>query len=517
MEWINRIRDDLDHAERLEKDFDYYAAALLKVRPKAGGLIPFELNKAQLQLHQKLEEQKQRTGMVRAVVLKSRQLGCSTYLAGRLLKLTLSNPGIRTGIIAHQKSASGNLYKIVRRFYDHLPPELKPELGTANAQELIFSRLDSGYSVSVATEEGAGRSDTLQAVHASECAFWPDMSEQLSALMQTVPRLPGTEIILETTANAFGDPLHQFWQKALSGENGFMPVFIPWMADDGYRETPPPDFKATPEERAVAEAHGLDDAQLYWRRMKIAELGDEKLFRREYPADAHECFISSDHDSFIRPELVMQARKEEIEPYGDLIIGIDPAAQGADSTGIAWRRGFTIEKLERRRGLDTMELVGLITRLIREDKPDRVFIDVGSFGLAIYQRLVELGHSDVVTGVNFGSKPLEPPTVDDSGRQSGGYLNRRSELWSLMKRALEGRFQLPDRDDLMSELTSPGYKFDSQGRLVLEAKADMRRRGLPSPDLADAVALTFGEPGGDAFVRANNFWRKIEYAGGAYA
>lgn len=450
-------------------------------------------------------------------MLKSRQLGCSTYLSARLLKRTLTNPGIRTGIIAHQKSASGNLYKMVRRFYDHLPDEMKPELGTANAQELIFNKLDSGYSVAVATEEGAGRSDTLQCVHASECAFWPDMAEQLSALMQTVPRLPGTEIILESTANAFGDAFHQFWQKALSGENGFEPIFIPWSIDDGYCETPPASFSATAEEKAIAEAHGLDEAQLYWRRLKIAELGDEKLFLREYPLTADECFISADHDAFIRPELVMRARREEIEPYGDLIVGIDPAAQGADSTGIAWRRGFTITKLERRRGLDTMELVGLIIKIIRDDDPARVFIDTGSFGLAIYQRLCEQGYGDTVTGVNFGSKPLEPGALDDSGRQSGGNLNRRAELWALMRRALEGRFQVPDRDDLMAELTSPGYKFDSQGRLVLESKQDMRRRGLPSPDLADAVALTFGQPGGDPYVRQNNFNRQIIYPDYSYA
>jgi hypothetical protein len=514
MNWISNIRADLDHAERLEH-FPYFSESVFRIRPKEGGLVPLRLNKAQLQLHRKLEEQKARTGMVRAVVLKSRQVGCSTYLAGRLLRYTLNNPGVRTGIIAHTKPASGNLYKIVRRLYDHLPDGMKPELGTANAQELIFNKLDSGYSVAVATEDGAGRSDTLQCVHASECAFWPNLSEQLSALMQTVPRLPQTEIILESTANSYGDLFHQFWQKSLSGENGFEPIFIPWSVDDGYRATPPDGFIATPEERALAETHGLDDAQLSWRRLKIAELGDEKLFHREYPLDANECFISADHDSFVRPELVMRARREQIEPYGDLIVGIDPAAQGADFTGIAYRKGFVITKLERHR-VDTMELVGLITRIIREDKPARVFVDVGSFGLAIYQRLVEQGYGDVVTGVNFGSKPLEPPPIDDSGRQSGGYLNRRAELWGLMRTALEGRFQIPDRDDLMSELISPGYKFDSAGRLVLEAKADMRRRGLASPDLADAIALTFSEPGGSAFVRSSNVWKPIEYPGGAY-
>jgi hypothetical protein len=515
MQWINQLRGDLDHAERIENDLQYFAETAFRIRPKAGGLIPFRFNKAQLMLHRKLEEQKAKTGMVRACVLKSRQLGCSTYIAGRLLKHTLSNPGVRTGIIAHQKAASGNLYRMVRRFCDHLPDEWKPELGVANSQELLFSKWDSGYSVAVATEEGSGRSDTLQCVHASEAAFWPSLSEQLSALMQTVPRLPGTQIIIESTANAYGDPFHQFWQKALSGENGFLPVFIPWSVDEGYSETPPENFVATSEERALAEAHGLTDAQLCWRRLKIAELGDEKLFLREYPLDANECFISADHDAFIRPELVMRARREQIEPYGDLIVGIDPASQGPDSTGIAYRQGFVITKLERHR-VDTMELVGLVTRIIREDKPARVFIDVGSFGLAIYQRLVEAGYGDVVTGVNFGSKPLEPAPLDDSGRQSGGNLNRRAELWGLMRTALEGRFQLPDRDDLMAELTSPGYKFDSAGRLVLEAKADMRRRGLPSPDLADAIALTFAEPGGSGFVRSSNVWKPIEFPKVAY-
>jgi hypothetical protein len=164
-----------------------------------------------------------------------------------------------------------------------------------------------------------------------------------------------------------------------------------------------------------------------------------------------------------------------------------------------------------------MELVGLITKLIREETPARVFIDTGSFGLAIYQRLCELGYGDTVTGVNFGSRPLEPAPLDDGGKPSGGPANRRAELWSLVRTALEGRFQLPDRDDLMSELTSPGYKFDSSGKLILESKQDMRRRGLPSPELADAIALTFGQPGGDPFVRSSNFNRKIEYAGGAYA
>jgi len=88
-------------------------------------------------------------------------------------------------------------------------------------------------------------------------------------------------------------------------------------------------------------------------------------------------------------------------------------------------------------------------------------------------------------------------------------------LWSNLKKCLQGRLDLPDSDSLQADLCSVGYKFSSDGRLLLEAKEDMRKRGMPSPDEADAVALCFSEPEGSPFP-STGFWRKIEYAGGAY-
>jgi len=75
--------------------------------------------------------------------------------------------------------------------------------------------------------------------------------------------------------------------------------------------------------------------------------------------------------------LVIKARQEKIEPYGPLIIGVDPAGAGADRTSIAWRQGRCITKIESRRGIDTMETVGWIKKIIREDKPAKVNVDVG--------------------------------------------------------------------------------------------------------------------------------------------
>jgi hypothetical protein len=411
-------------------------------------------------------------------------------------------------IIGHERRASSNLFQMVKRFHDHLPDELRPSVGASNAEELIFDRLDSGYLVSVASSEGTGRSATAQLLHASEAAFWDDPPIQMASLMQTVPDLDATEIAIESTANGFND-FHSLWRKAEAGESEFMPVFLPWSLDPGYRRKVDPDFVMDEEERRLAELHGLDAEQIAWRRAKISQLGSAEYFSQEYPLTSSEAFISSTFDGFIPSELVIKARREQVEPYGPLIIGVDPAGMGADRTSIAWRRGHCITKVESRRGLDTMEVTGWVNKIISEDNPDKVNIDVGGLGVGVYDRLVEMGHRrGVVQPINFGGKPVEPAPLDETGKPAGGPANRRAEMWSNMKKALEaGRFSLPDRDSLQADLVSCAYKFTSDGKLLLESKQEMRKRGVPSPDEADAVALCFADASG--FPRGKNFNRDL--------
>jgi hypothetical protein len=249
--------------------------------------------------------------------------------------------------------------------------------------------------------------------------------------------------------------------------------------------------------------------QIGWRRSKISQLSSIDLFDQEYPADPQSAFISSNFDSFIPPQAVIAARRERIEPFGQLIIGVDPAGGvGGDKTAVAWRRGRTILKVEAR-NLDTMQTVGWIADIIKNEKPVRVNVDSGSMGIAIIDRLHELGHSkSLINGVSFGGKPVTPNPLDEMGREVRSFANRRSEIWSALKKALtDGRFQLPDSDALQGDLTSVGYSFRSDGALLLESKADMQRRGVPSPDLADACALCFCE--GDGFIRDKNFRRNL--------
>ena len=406
MTWLDQVLAEGEHAERMRSDLEHFARHALKLRPKAGMLEPFIFNAAQKKLHATIEAQRAKIGRVRIIILKARQLGVSTYVAARLYHRTINNPGLRTIIIGHERRASSNLFQIVRRFHDHMPEAIRPSVGASNAEELIFDRLDSGYLVSVAGIEGAGRSATAQLLHASETAFWTDLPLQMASLMQTVPDLPGTEIILESTANGFND-FQSLWRKAEVGESEFMPVFLPWSIDPGYRREIEGDFEMDSDERALADLHKLDKEQIAWRRAKISQLGSAERFPQEYPLLASEAFVSSNFDSFITPDLVIKARREKVDPYGVLIIGVDPAGSGADRTSIAWRRGRRIEKVESRRGLDTMQVAGLVRKIIREDKPARVNIDVGGLGVGVYDRLIEQGESRrVMQAVNFGGKPV---------------------------------------------------------------------------------------------------------------
>jgi hypothetical protein len=286
-----------------------------------------------------------------------------------------------------------------------------------------------------------------------------------------------------------------------------MPVFLPWFVDSEYRREVDADFTMDGEESKLAALYDLDKRQIAWRRAKIGQLGNAEYYSQEYPSAASEAFISSTFDSYIPAALVIKARREKVDPYGAVIVGCDPAGMGADRTSIAWRQGRSIIKIESRRGLDTMEIVGLIGRIIREDKPVKINIDVTGMGAGIVDRLYELGHRrSLINPVNFGGKPLEPPPLDETGKPGGGPANRRAEMWMNLKKALEaGRFQLPDSDELQADLVSCGYKYNSAGQLLLEAKADMRKRGVPSPDTADAVALCFSEPDGAPIPRSKNF------------
>lgn len=489
--------------KRLKTDLEHYAAKCLKIRAKSGDIRPFVFNRAQKYIHQRLEEQKAKTGKVRALILKGRQQGCSTYVGARFYHQASHSRGLRVFILTHEDAATQNLFEMVNRYHEHCHPLVKPETGAANAKELNFSALDSGYKVGTAGTKGVGRSSTLQRFHGSEVGFWPHAETHAAGVLQALPDEPGTESILESTANGLGNFFHQKWRDAETGVGDYIAIFVPWFWQEEYRKTPSAEFELDEEETTYAELYGLDIEQMAWRRNKIAELKDPNLFKQEYPATAAEAFQMSGHDSFIPPALVASARKAKCSPSGPLIIGYDPAWMGDDRHSMARREGRCVTKVESKTKLDTVQSAGWLKSVIDAEKPARVFIDVGGVGAGVYDQLMHMGepYSTVVKPVNFGSAPFEPQPLDDQGRPSGGPLNRRAEMWMKSKEWLEdpAGAQIPDSDSLQADACGPSYKYDSHTRLVLEKKEDMRRRDVPSPDEWDAVALTFAEPVGPSF------------------
>lgn len=476
---------------RLRQDFEYFAPYALKIKTKKPGpLARFVPNRAQLYVHTKLEQQKKLAGLVRAIILKYRQPGISTYIEGRYYHRTSMNPGVKAFILTHEQDATDNLFAMVDRFYENAPPELRPHLGRSNAKELVFDFLDSAYAVATAGTKEAGRSQTAQLFHGSEVAMWANAAEHMAGVGQIISNEPGTEMILESTGKGMGNWFHNAWQLAEAGESQYIPIFLPWFWSPEYATLVPPGYDFSLEDREYGELHKLSREQLYWRRRKIIDdfHGDELLFQQEYPATAVEAFIAM-VDSYIGPLAVLRARKTTIDsPFGALLMGVDPSRFGDDRTVIAWRQGRKVSRIECLRAQDTMELTGTIATYIRRDRPTKCFIDLVGLGVGIYDRLVELGFGSIVIGVGAGEKA----TGDEEQKR---FFNKRAEMWAGVKEWLDaGPVQIPDEDEIAADLMAPLYTYDSNQRLKIESKEAMRKRGVRSTDIADAIGLTFAYP-----------------------
>lgn len=501
---MNEI-EQLEFLSRIRGDFPEYARLCLKIKTKAGTINSFVLNKAQQELHKALEKQLRETGKVRALILKARQQGFSTYVGARFYWKSSLNHGVSVFILTHEQAATDNLFNMVARYHSRSP--LKPHTGAANAKELLFDRLDSGYSVATAGQKAVGRSKTITVFHGSEVAFWPNAKEHFAGVMQAIPDLPGTEVILESTANGVVGEFYERWQQAEAGVGDYIAFFSPWFWEPGYRRKPPEGFHLRHDkmegedisEADYAALHELDDEQMYWRRMKIAELKDPMLFMQEYPATAEEAFQATGHDSYIKSNLVLKARKNTIEdPLGSLVVGVDPSRFGDDLFAIIWRKGRKITKKQTFQKIDTVAAANVLKKIIDDDDPARMFIDAGGIGGGVVDLVKSYGekYDRVVVGVNFGGEPQTPIVTLDDGSVSPGPKNRRAEMWMRSKEWLEDPMgvDIPDEGIFQTDAVGPSYKYDHAQRLQLESKESMRKRGVRSPDVWDAVALTFAEP-----------------------
>ena len=194
-------------------------------------------------------------------------------------------------------------------------------------------------------------------------------------------------------------------------------------------------------------------------------------------------FPDEGEDTLIALSLVEAAAHREMEdsdPSGPVVVAVDVARFGSDKSVILRRRGMVVEELQAHRGLDTMKLTGLVVDAINTWEPDEVVVDEVGIGAGVVDRLKELGHQ--VQGINVGT----------AARDSEHYANLRAEgYWNLRQLFLDGRVGIPQDNELVGQLAGLRYSFNSLGKVLIESKEEMRRRGTPSPDKADALVLAF--------------------------
>lgn len=491
------VENEEERIRKIFKErFDHYAHICLKIKNKGADMfefpfVRFKFNKAQWYIHKKIEEQKKLKGYVRAIILKGRQQGCSTYVSGRYFWHVTHRFGCKVFILTHLADATSNLFDMASRFYDNCPKCFCPEVTTSNSKELIFGDLDSGYKVGTAGNKSVGRSDTIQLFHGSEVAFWENAEEHAKGILQTVPlRGKGTEIILESTANGIGNYFHDQWKIAVSGiDTDFIPIFVPWFWQDEYRIPVDNGFKCTQEEEEIKKIYGINNDQINFRRYKINEFNTqggngERRFCQEYPLNANEAFQASDTNSYIDSNVVMLARKCKTLALGHVVVGVDPA-RGEDRTSIAIRQGRVCHEIISRQTKDLMIVVSMVIEVINKWNPAKVFIDVIGIGSGVVDRLREMGY-DFVEGINAAMT---------NGIDKEKYFNKRAEMWGKMNEwLLDEPCQIPDIDSLHSDLCCIGvHDHTVNGGLRMEKKSLIKSKH-GSPDEADALALTFSKP-----------------------
>lgn len=213
-------------------------------------------------------------------------------------------------------------------------------------------------------------------------------------------------------------------------------------------------------------------------------------------------FPLADDDTIIPFHLVDAAMNRQIDIDKDRapVWSLDPARFGTDRTAFCKRVGSVVTEIKSWRGLDLMQTVGRVMAeyeaLAPSSRPSEILVDSIGIGSGVVDRMRELGAP--VRGVNVAESPS----------MGGTYNNLRTELWFKTKAWLEDRScKLPNDDELLSDLTGIRYSFTSSGKMAAESKDQMRRRGLRSPDLADAICLTMASDAAMALSGPMTSWR----------
>lgn len=426
--------------------------------------IPYAPRPVQALIHPQLEAHRF------CVLVTHRQLGKTVCAVNHLLKKALQNstPHARYFYVApFLKQAKMIAWDYVKRFTAPLP-------NTVVLEGELCVRLPNGARIWVC---GADNPDALRGTYADGVV--------LDEYAQIKPDV-FTEIIRPMLLSRSGWVVFMGTPK---GQNAFYELF------------------------QQAQKNALKEPQNWWVGVfradesgviapaELSHIRQEtppNIFRQEYLCD----FTASAEDVLIPIDQVLAACSRKYAPaefrFAPKIIGVDPARFGNDRSVIFLRQGLKAFSPLVFQKLDNMALAERVARQIESFRPDAVFIDAGCGG-GVIDRLRQLGF--FVQEVPFAGTPSHPAQ----------YVNKRAEMWGELAAWIRQGGELPSLPELKADLCVARYDFDASGRLRLEAKEKIKERCGKSPDLADALALTFAAP-----VRARTGFSSREFATSDY-
>ena len=237
---------------------------------------------------------------IRAIILKARQLGFSTFIQSWMFEQVDRERSRNALTLSYDEPSTNELFGKSKHVYDHSWFARPIKRKSATALELK----DNGGAIHARTSGNlsAGRGDTYQIAHFSEVPMWADAGETLTSAKQAIALAAGTAVFIESTAKGAMGEFYDAWCAAEAGRGSYYPFFAPWFWDPAYALAFPTDdhrnaFGRTLDiaERRLVERHKLSLEQLHWRRIKIADdlEGSEAKFRQEFPSDPKEAFLTT--------------------------------------------------------------------------------------------------------------------------------------------------------------------------------------------------------------------------------
>jgi len=279
----------------------------LSFKTKEAKIIRFDRNApfawAQRQFVAEVERQYNAEEPVRIIVLKGRQIGISTVTEAILFLWAFLHPGAGSLVISKKQDDSDYLFGMTKRFW-----ETSPFFGIYDTpyNQIGYIKWSNGSSMlsTTARKEDPGRGMTIQAVHCSEVAFWPNADSLVGALHEAVPDRHGTIMVMESTAQGVGGYFHDEWMKAIDpskAKSTFHPFFFPWWNHEEY-EIKGSHLKyrdLDDEERDLVDIYeDLTLPKLAWRRRKLQTYTNPEKFKEEYPNSMEEAFLSTGSNVF---------------------------------------------------------------------------------------------------------------------------------------------------------------------------------------------------------------------------